>query len=191
MTDKTSLRKEKLKERDLISVEEVELAEEKITSLFIQTINSLDLNKVGFYIAVRNEIPTKGIFQYLLDSNIQCFVPVINVDLNLKKMRFAEFYLDSPLTKNEFDIFEPINKIFIDSSEMDLVILPVVAFDDKGYRLGMGKGYYDSTFPQKEMKSCPQLWALSYDFQKTESCYPEGHDLILSTIITPSGIKKF
>ena len=86
MTDKTSLRKEKLKERDLLSVEEVELAEKKITSLFIQTINSLDLNKVGFYISVRNEIPTKGIFQYLLESNIQCYVPVINVDLNLRNI---------------------------------------------------------------------------------------------------------
>ena len=191
MTDKISLRKEKLNERDLISVEEVEMAEKKITSLFIQTINSLNLNKVGFYISKRNEIPTKGILQHLLESNIQCYVPVIDVDLNLKRMRFAEFHKDSPLAKNEFDIFEPIHKIYIDASEMDLVILPVVAFDDKGYRLGMGKGYYDSTFPQKEMKNLPQLWALSYDFQKTESCYPEEHDLIMDTIITPSGILKF
>ena len=191
MTYKTSLRQEKLKERDLITLEDIELAEEKITSLFIQAIGSLNVNKVGLYISVGNEIPTKGIIQYLLKSLIQCYVPVINPDLNLRKLRFAEFHSDSSLTKNKFNIFEPKNKIFVNYSEIDLVILPLVAFDDKGYRLGMGNGYYDSTFPIKEMKNCPLLWGLSYDFQKTESCCPEDHDLIMNTVITPSGIHKF
>jgi len=95
------------------------------------------------------------------------------------------------LVKNRFNIQEPQGGSVESASELELVIMPLVAFDNKGYRLGMGKGYYDSTFNNPTIKRKPLFWGLSYDFQKTKNCYPEDHDLKMHAVICPSGINKF
>ena len=95
------------------------------------------------------------------------------------------------LLKNKFDISEPISGTFENASQLDLVVIPLVAFDNEGFRLGMGKGYYDFTFGTSKINRKPLFWGLSYDFQKADSCYPEDHDLKMEAVICPSGVKKF
>ena len=71
------------------------------------------------------------------------------------------------------------------------MLIPLVAFDKKGYRIGMGKGYYDTTFSRKDSVKNYKIWGICYDFQETDTCYPEEHDLKMDAIIRPSGIQKF
>jgi len=191
MTYKTSLRKEKIQERNLISQNEMDRVEKKTASLFMDMFSELKFKKVSIYIPVHNEVPTKRIIQLIIGSNTKCFLPVINQDLNNKNMRFAEFNHETALVKNKFDISEPISGTFENASQLDLVVIPLVAFDNEGFRLGMGKGYYDFTFGTSKINRKPLFWGLSYDFQKTDSCYPEDHDLKMEAVICPSGVKKF
>nr|AAR37522.1 5-formyltetrahydrofolate cyclo-ligase family protein [uncultured marine bacterium 311] len=191
MTYKTSLRKEKIRERNLISQNEMDRVEKKTASLFMDMFSELKLKKVSIYIPIHNEVPTKRIIQLIIGSNTKCFLPVINQDLNNKNMRFAEFNHETALVKNKFDISEPISGTFENASQLDLVVIPLVAFDNEGFRLGMGKGYYDFTFGTSKINRKPLFWGLSYDFQKTDSCYPEEHDLKMQAVICPSGVKKF
>ena len=191
MTYKTSLRKEKIQERDSISKKERDLAEKKTASLFMDMFSELKFKKVSIYIPIHNEVPTNRIIQLIIGSNTKCFLPVINQDLNNKNMRFAEFNHETALVKNKFDISEPISGTFENASQLDLVVIPLVAFDNEGFRLGMGKGYYDFTFGTSKINRKPLFWGLSYDFQKTDSCYPEDHDLKMEAVICPSGVKKF
>jgi len=191
MTYKTSLRKEKIQERNLISQNEMDRVEQKTASLFMDMFSELKFKKVSIYIPVHNEVPTKRIIQLIIGSNTKCFLPVINQDLNNKNMRFAEFNHETALVKNKFDILEPISGTFENASQLDLVVIPLVAFDNEGFRLGMGKGYYDFTFGTSKINRKPLFWGLSYDFQKTDSCYPEDHDLKMEAVICPSGVKKF
>jgi len=191
MTYKTSLRKEKIQERNLISQNEMDRVEKKTASLFMDMFSELKFKKVSIYIPIHNEVPTKRIIQLIIGSNTKCFLPVINQDLNNKNMRFAEFNHETALVKNKFDISEPISGTFENASQLDLVVIPLVAFDNEGFRLGMGKGYYDFTFGTSKINRKPLFWGLSYDFQKTDSCYPEEHDLKMEAVICPSGVKKF
>ena len=191
MTYKTSLRKEKIQERNLISQNEMDRVEKKTASLFMDMFSELKFKKVSIYIPIHNEVPTKRIIQLIIGSNTKCFLPVINQDLNNKNMRFAEFNHETALVKNKFDISEPISGTFENASQLDLVVIPLVAFDNEGFRLGMGKGYYDFTFGTSKINRKPLFWGLSYDFQKTDSCYPEDHDLKMEAVICPSGVKKF
>jgi|TARA_Y100001001_G_scaffold162839_1_gene190413 5-formyltetrahydrofolate cyclo-ligase len=165
--------------------------EKKTASLFMDMFSELKFKKVSIYIPIHNEVPTKRIIQLIIGSNTKCFLPVINQDLNNKNMRFAEFNHETALVKNKFDISEPISGTFENASQLDLVVIPLVAFDNEGFRLGMGKGYYDFTFGTSKINRKPLFWGLSYDFQKTDSCYPEDHDLKMEAVICPSGVKKF
>ena len=191
MTYKTSLRKEKIQERNLISQNEMDQVEKKTASLFMDMFSELKIKKVSIYIPVHNEVPTKRIIQLIIGSKTECYLPVIDQDLNNKKMEFAEFNHETALVKNKFNISEPISRTFENVLQLELVVMPLVAFDNEGFRLGMGKGYYDFTFGSSEINRKPLFWGLSYDFQKTDSCYPEEHDLKMEAVICPSGVKKF
>jgi len=191
MTYKTSLRKEKIRERNLISQNEMDQVEKKTASLFMDMFSELKIKKVSIYIPVHNEVPTKRIIQLIIGSKAECYLPVIDQDLNNKKMKFAEFNHETALVKNKFNISEPISRTFENVSQLELVVMPLVAFDNEGFRLGMGKGYYDFTFGSSEINRKPLFWGLSYDFQKTDSCYPEEHDLKMEAVICPSGVRKF
>jgi len=165
--------------------------EKKTASLFMDMFSELKIKKVSIYIPVHNEVPTKRIIQLIIGSKTECYLPVIDQDLNNKKMKFAEFNHETALEKNKFNISEPISRTFENVSQLELVVMPLVAFDNEGFRLGMGKGYYDFTFGSSEINRKPLFWGLSYDFQKTDSCYPEEHDLKMEAVICPSGVRKF
>lgn len=165
--------------------------EKKTASLFMDMFSELKIKKVSIYIPVHNEVPTKRIIQLIIGSKAECYLPVIDRDLNNKKMKFAEFNHETALVKNKFNISEPISRTFENVLQLELVVMPLVAFDNEGFRLGMGKGYYDFTFGSSEINRKPLFWGLSYDFQKTDSCYPEEHDLKMEAVICPSGVRKF
>jgi len=191
MTYKTSLRKEKMQERNAISKKEMDLAEENTSAHFKNICEELNFEKVSIYFPINNEVPTEIITRYIRELGKKCYLPLIDKDLNNKEMEFSEFNSKVSLVKNKFNIPEPFNGSLTIASELELIIMPLVAFDNKGYRLGMGKGYYDFTFKNFELSKKQVFLGLAYDFQKTESCYPEEHDLKMDAVICPSGIYKF
>jgi len=69
--------------------------------------------------------------------------------------------------------------------ELDLVLLPLVGFDEHGNRLGMGGGFYDNTFQHIKKHKTAAFIGLSYECQKVESCPHEPWDLSLDAVITP------
>ncbi len=67
---------------------------------------------------------------------------------------------------------------------LDIVIIPLVAFDLNGYRLGMGGGYYDKVFAFKKTHPTPKLVGLAYDFQKITDTPHNELDTRLDEVIT-------
>ena len=125
------------------------------------------------------------------ELKIKCYFPIISSDINQKVMKFAEYKKNNRLVRNSLGIPEPMNKTFVDLSSIDLFLLPLVAFDLEGYRVGMGMGYYDTTlFELKDSKTC-KIWGIAYEFQEEESCFPESHDLKVDAILCPSGLREF
>ena len=191
MNKKASIRKQKKSERDSISLEEKNCLKKQLTESFIKATSFFELYNVGLYFSVHNEIPTDEIIDHIEGKGIGCYLPIIPEDSKQKAMRFSRYKKGDKLKKNKFGIPEPSYSSFLELHSIDLFLLPLLAFDKKGFRVGMGMGYYDSTFLNKKTSSSCKVWGLAYEFQEEKTCYPEPHDLKLDAVLCPDGLRKF
>ena len=103
-------------------------------------------------------------------------------------MLFLLHEKDDPLIKNRFGILEPLfdAKKILKPEELDLVIAPLVGFDENANRLGLGGGYYDQTFAFKKQQrqNKPYLIGIAYEMQKLASLAVMDWDVPMDMIIT-------
>ena len=102
-------------------------------------------------------------------------------------MFYQSWTLEDPLYVNKFGILEPkkLNKNVIP----DLVMVPLVAFDNKFNRIGYGKGYYDRNLEKiKKIKKRSIFLGIAYSFQKCRNIPVNKHDFKLDYIFTERGI---
>ena len=124
--------------------------------------------------------------------NQQIFLPMINE----KKLLFGKLLPDTKLKKNCFGIPEPCasRDSQVSADLLDMVFVPLVAFDLNGFRIGMGSGYYDRTFAKrlttKDLKH-PVLIVLAYEFQKQECLNHQPWDVPLDMVVTELKTYKF
>lgn len=92
------------------------------------------------------------------------------------------------LSTGTFGILEPCaNGVDHQADEADLIVVPGVAFDRDGHRVGYGKGFYDRFLDHPQLKAC--LIGLCHDFQVVETLLPaEAHDIRLDLIVTDKRI---
>lgn len=81
-----------------------------------------------------------------------------------------------------FGIKEPDNKDFVDTNSIDLAIVPGVAFDKKGNRIGRGKGYYDKLLSDKHFRAIMKI-GCAFNFQVIDSVPTECHDIKIDGVV--------
>jgi 5-formyltetrahydrofolate cyclo-ligase len=109
-------------------------------------------------------------------------------------MHFAELSTDAPLARNFFGIREPQLGARIDPRHLDLVLTPLVGFDDRGVRLGVGRGYYDRCFRFLHGRihwRRPKLLAVAYELQRVPTLPQQSWDVPLYGVVTELGIRRF
>lgn len=165
----------------------------KITSIVFQQDFFSNSQHIACYWPFECEIATQFIISKLWGLNKQCYLPVI--EHSSKELQFYQYQQDSELAANKYGIAEPIpepgNHIL--PQQLDLVLLPIVAFDIQGHRLGTGGGYYDRTFKFLNIASRPlkpRLIGLGYEFQKVDALPAQAWDVTLDAIITEQHIYK-
>ena len=143
--------------------------------------------RVAIYLANDGEIDPMRIYSYFHDHPINWFLPRLLVD-GSRIMEFAEFKNNTEMLPNRFGILEPsvVGSPGNPASMMDVIFMPLVAFDRNGNRLGRGGGYYDATLSLKshDCSSNPLLVGLGHHFQEKEQFYPQTWDVQLHMIIT-------
>lgn len=139
-----------------------------------------DAVHIAFYLPVRGEAdPT-----YLQDvsslSEKQFYLPILSTQ-NKNHLEFALYNEQTPMKLNRFKIPEPDvspDSLLTDPRKLDAVIMPMVAIDQVGNRIGMGGGFYDRTFAFKKAERCqPKLIAFAYDFQLIAKQSPQPWDV--------------
>ncbi|CAL4326467.1 5-formyltetrahydrofolate cyclo-ligase [Buchnera aphidicola (Brachycaudus tragopogonis)] len=130
------------------------------------------------------------IFQLWLNKKT-VFLPVIN-SIYDKKLLFVHFTSHSLLHRNPYNIFEPFFHIedIISISNLDVVIVPLVAFDSQGNRLGMGGGFYDVCLNHWRKKNFLPV-GFSYNFQLVDNIPKQSWDVSLPIVLTPNKIWIF
>jgi 5-formyltetrahydrofolate cyclo-ligase len=109
-------------------------------------------------------------------------------------MTFAELDHRGRLGTNFFGILEPDRARPIDPRRLDLVLTPLVAFDDRGVRIGVGRGYYDRCFRFLHTRAAwhrPKLLGVAYELQHVRAIPPEPWDVPLWGAVTESHVRRF
>ena len=134
---------------------------------------------------MNNEADTSELNNYLWDINKHLFLPKIKQG----RLLFSSYSKDQKLSLNDYGIPEPEHndEKLIQAEWFDLMFIPLVAFDSKCNRIGMGGGYYDKTLAFKkggEFKNKTLLVGLAYEFQKIDSIEKNAWDIPMDAIIT-------
>jgi 5-formyltetrahydrofolate cyclo-ligase len=135
--------------------------------------------RVMFYISFHGEVKTEEMIEEA--RNLGKIIAVPTCRKNRRAIRPCILHQNTSLKKGPYGIWEPAVKKTIPIKDLDLVIVPGVAFDRKGIRLGRGKGYYDR-FLKKFSKSIPTI-GLSFDFQILPSVPATKHDVNVKRVI--------
>ena len=144
-------------------------------------------NLIACYLPADGEIDVRPLILTALQNNKRVALPV--VDRNVPgRMRFANWVPGMPETRNQYGIREPLrgNRRFVATGELDMVIVPLLAFDAQGNRLGMGGGYYDRCFSflSSRIVKRPTLVGVAYEAQKVDRLNTEAWDIPLSWVVT-------
>ena len=178
-------------QRHELSPDERLFAANAVTKLFVKTPLFTTSQKFAFYIANKGEIDPHPILQFALDAGKQCYLPVLHLN-KPGHLNYVAYQNADLLKKNKFGIQEPHETAdnVIEPSHLDLVFVPLVAFDKQGNRLGMGKGYYDKTFEFRlnESQKKPLLIGLAYEFQRVDVIEQKEWDVPLDAVITEKQI---
>jgi len=145
---------------------------------------------VAGYWAMDGEIALH-VWQMRLPRECTYCLPVLHED---GRLRFAPWRAGAALSTNRFGIPEPDvpASSLLAAEAMALVVAPLVAFDARGHRLGMGGGWYDRTFAfRRERAAPPHLVGAAFAAQQVESVFPESWDMPLDALCTESDTHLF
>jgi len=151
---------------------------------------------IAFYLPNDGEIDLTPLISIAWAYKKQCYLPVLGLR-NSRKMWFAPFNPDTILIENRFSIPEPQHKRsdrLFKAQSLDMILMPLVAFDKEGHRLGMGGGFYDRTLQfmlQRQHWLKPHLIGTAYQFQQVPQLKKQSWDIPLHRIATEDGLQRF
>ena len=148
-------------------------------------LNNMNSDYVGSYIDYNSELSTNALHKYLIERNFNICLPKIDYQTN--EINFFKYSTGTKLIKNKYNILEPevTNEIIFPK----LVLVPLLAFNESGFRLGYGGGFYDKYFSSQEEKDIIKV-GLGFSFQKANEIPIENHDQKLDWILTESYLYK-
>lgn len=151
----------------------------------------VNAKNIAIFLPFDGEINTYPLIFKLWLNKINVFLPVIHPFLS-NKLIFSRFTSTSILYYNKYKILEPRSSLhdIISISDLDVVIVPLVAFDRKGSRLGMGKGFYDIFLKNWYKKKFFPI-GFAYSFQLVDSIPKKYWDISLPVVLTPKKIWFF
>jgi len=182
---KKELRKKAKETRDLIKSEKIKILSGIIQDRVCSHPWFTDSNTVFTYVSTGNEVITKEIIENALKAGKRVCVPRVVPRVKMEAVPITN--VDRDLSKGFFDIMEPKPHLRpVDENEIDLVIVPGLLFDRKGYRIGYGGGYYDM-FLARVNGTCRTM-GIAFDFQVVSELPVEEHDMRVMAVVTESGI---
>lgn len=144
-----------------------------------------DARCLALYSAIHNEVSTDEIVEQTVILGKSLVFPRVNGET----LEFVQVESSAELVPGAFGVKEPKGCKLVPVEAIDLVVVPGVVFDQRGHRLGYGRGYYDRALA-KCQSQCIKV-GLAYDFQLVEELPAVDHDETLSVIVTESQTLNF
>ena len=185
---KNKLRREMRQRRRSLSLTAQRLAAKELARRVTRLQGLANVHRIGAYLATDGEIdPLPALIEFMR-RNRRCLLPVI-VPGRRPRIRFARFNLDSRLIANRFKIDEPDvpRQDWFDARELDIILVPLVAFDAQGNRLGRGGAFYDASLASMRHRvhlKRPRLIGLAHECQRVERLDTDSWDIPLEGVLT-------
>ena len=185
---RASIRRAMRKKRASLSAPERLAAADAIAEVLGELPELLTDQYVAGYWAVAGEVSLHRVVPPLLRREQTYLLPVLSPDGD-PSLRFAPWRPGAVVAPNRYGIPEPQCEpaALVEAAEIELVLLPLVAFDRRGHRLGTGAGYYDRSFAflkEVERPALPLLVGVAYAFQEVKSLEIEAWDVPLDFVAT-------
>ncbi|MEO1766316.1 5-formyltetrahydrofolate cyclo-ligase [Thiobacter aerophilum] len=191
--DKALLRREMRARRKAVNMHEARAAARRLLRVALEHRLLTKARRIGFYLPMAEEIDVLPLLNRALWLERECYLPVV-------PRRGAAALWFSQLTplptwyQNRFGIHEHASPKRVRARELDLLFLPLVAFDREGNRLGMGGGFYDATLAylrHRRLWRRPRVIGVAYDFQRVDRLPREPWDVPLDAVLTDRGLHRF
>ncbi len=184
---KEDIRKEITSLRNELTKEQVDFLSQKIISTLIKLPIFKSSQNIMLYLSFGNEVDTFKLIELCKDQGKKVIVPFCVkegrqiVPTELKNV-------NEDLVRTKFGYLEPKKELVksVDTQEIDLIILPGLAFDRGCYRISYGGGYYDRFLGKLDF-SIPTI-GLVYDFQLIDLAPIEAHDIPVDYVVTDKRI---
>lgn len=203
--ERKQLRQSFRKKRMALSACEQESAARNIVTTAIEHNLLIGVKRVALYFSQDGELDTQYLIRYLWEQQKHVYLPVLH-PFCAGYLVFLEYCQTSAMTHNKFGIVEPVLDVtkLCPINKLDIIFTPLVVFDEKGNRMGMGGGFYDRTLQNMRItrgnnkklaanSSIKQtkVIGLAHDVQKTLSLPTEVWDIPLPEILTPTKLYSF
>lgn len=176
--DKQTIAQKKMNERQAMDKEVKKELDNKIHENLLKFVEAGQ--SVAIFLSIKDEINTRPIIEDLLTLNCKIYLPRVEG----KVMNFYKVNSLTDLKRSSFGILEPKPGLAVSKDDLDVIVVPLLAFNDAKYRIGYGGGYYD-----KYLKDYQGLKVgLAYSFQHTKENFSEKHDVACHMIVTERGV---
>jgi 5-formyltetrahydrofolate cyclo-ligase len=170
-----------------------EVVREKSAAIAKQTLELVEYKNAGTvmtYVDFRNEVQTAEIINHALQNGKRLVVPITDIP-NKRLIPSQLINYPDDLTPGTWNILEPKPERVrpVAPEEIDLVIVPGVAFDTAGNRLGYGGGFYDRFLPLTGAATV--FVSLAFELQIRPNVYPHEHDVPVHLLITEERLLDF
>ncbi|MEP7313811.1 MAG: 5-formyltetrahydrofolate cyclo-ligase [Pseudomonadota bacterium] len=146
--------------------------------------------RVGLYLSTPEEIDTGPLLAAARRLGCRLYLPRVT---RYRDSRMALFSADAPLRRSRYGIYEPQSHDRPPLRQLDVIFVPLVGFDGRCNRMGMGKGFYDRLLAAR--RAAPQLRrpllvGLAYECQQVTQLLPQSHDVPLDFVVTESQVHR-
>lgn len=150
--------------------------------------------RIAAYLAYAGEADAGPIIALAQRCRCQLYLPAVTSP-HRSIMRFVRYTRAARLQRNPFGILEPRHRPCdaIAPLQLDVIFVPLLAFDDRGWRLGSGAGFYDRSLRHLHAERRwrrPKLIGLAYEFQRTAPLQPQRWDIPLDGVITEQCFRR-
>ena len=173
--------------RRALSVKQQRVCADQLATILCKERFFLRAKRIGIYLANDGEIDPGAILATALKAGKSCFLPILH-PLKKNSLYFGQYDPTTQMVPNRFGIPEPkFNSAQIAPPwSLDVILMPLVAFDREGNRMGMGGGYYDRTlaFMVEGNRLKPKLIGLAHGYQEVDNISQQSWDIPLHLIAT-------
>lgn len=158
-----------------------------ICKQLVNLSNYQQASSIALYLTHEAEVDTQAIIQAATQNDKIIALPVIEAQYLLS---FYPYAPGDVLQNNKYGIAEPNAKQLnaIPLQAIDLLIMPLLAFDKEGHRIGQGAGYYDRTLATLSKQERPYLCGIAYELQKVDHIDTDAWDIDLDAVVTEEQI---